>query len=414
MGSGLAALSGRTDEWIRAAREDDQLGEFVRDASVVVGIGDDEHVISVTVDRGSLTVGGVPEFTLVTGPAAWEAHFQACPPAPYHHFLAMRMRVPGTRVDGDERRFAQHVHVARRLLEIARHTLGGHIKQAPDSAIDRAAIRGYYLAVPVGSGKLDIYVEEAGNGSPIVVLHTAGADSRQAHPLMADEGVTRRYRVIAFDLPGHGRSDPAPGPVGSWSLTAELYGDVIEGVVDHLALESPILVGASMAGEACLLMAYRAPKKLGGVVACEAADHVPGRSTPWAGTPEVNEAVFVPEWIYGLIGPQAPSACRDAIWRIYSQGGHRTFAGDIDFYSGGWDGRGLVERIDTSDCPVVMMTGQYDYSCTPEMSRATAERIPGAHFWEMAGLGHFPICENPVAFRPHLDRALSVIGGYGG
>ena len=66
-----------------------------------------------------------------------------------------------------------------------------------------------------------------------------------------------------------------------------------------------------------------------------------------------------------------------------------------------------MQRIDTSRCPVVMLTGEYDYSCTPEASRATAAKIPGAEFREMKGLGHFPMTENPEAFLEYLRPALA-------
>lgn len=408
--TGLAALSGRVDEWLQTAREDAQLRAFARSADVRLGFDDGATRVCVEVRDGDLRPGAEPECVLVAPERAWADLLSSDPAPTTHHFLAMRMRVAGTRVDGDEVRFAQHAHVVRRLLEIARAVVSGPVRRAPDPVLDRPAITGRYVPVELRGARLDLYVESAGAGRPLLVLHTAGADSRQAHPLMADPELTAGYRVVAFDLPGHGRSDALPGPLGSWSLDGGRYGDAILAVVDALALDRPILLGASMAGEACLLMAHRAPDRLGGVIACEAADHVPGRVTPWAGHPRVNEATFVPEWIEGLIGPRAPQAAHDAIWRTYSQGGHRTFAGDIDFYSGGWDGRDVVGEIDTARCPVVMMTGEYDYSCTPAMSEATARRIPGATFWTMPGLGHFPICEHPDAFRPHLQRALSIIG----
>ena len=42
-------------------------------------------------------------------------------------------------------------------------------------------------------------------------LHTAGSDGRQYRALMNDERVTRRHRVIAFDMPWHGKSSPPEG-----------------------------------------------------------------------------------------------------------------------------------------------------------------------------------------------------------
>ena len=53
-----------------------------------------------------------------------------------------------------------------------------------------------------------IFVETAGEGPPLLCLHTAGADSRQFRGLLEDPRVTDHHRVVAFDMPWHGRSDP--------------------------------------------------------------------------------------------------------------------------------------------------------------------------------------------------------------
>ena len=412
MSGGLSVLATRLDDWLEAARSDDQLTAFRRASRFRMELSDRTNSLTVEVTEDAIEAGTRPEFTLVAPTHAWNELLSRDPAPTMHHFLAMRMRVPGTRIEGDELLFAQQSHVVRRLLELARAVVDAPIERAEEPSIDRSGIEGFYVPVTVEGATIDLYVERAGigAGAPVLLLHTAGADGRQGHPLMSDADLTSRHPVYAFDMPGHGRSDALPEPIGSWSLTSQRYAESILAVVDALGLKQPILLGASMAGEACLMMAHHVPDRLGGVIACEAADYVPGRVTSWAGHPQVNEMTFVPEWIDGLIAPTAPASMRDLILHAYGQGGHRTFAGDIDFYSGGWDGRDMMAEIDTSLCPVVMMTGEYDYSCTPAMSEATAAKIEGAHFWTMAGLGHFPICEHPTAFRPHLDRALTLIG----
>src|ERR671937_2032991 len=69
-------------------------------------------------------------------------------------------------------------------------------------------ILGRYCRVRCGDDVLRVFVEEAGEGTPLLCLHTAGADSRQYRHLLNDAAVTDRFRVIAFDLPYHGRSTP--------------------------------------------------------------------------------------------------------------------------------------------------------------------------------------------------------------
>ncbi|MQA84506.1 MAG: alpha/beta fold hydrolase [Streptosporangiales bacterium] len=330
--------------------------------------------------------------------------------------------VPGTRVAGDELRFAQYAHVVRRVLEIGRgvaaetgpttQTAGAAQTAGPaqGAPADPEPVVGRYRHLVVRGERLRVFYEEAGSGRDVLFLHTAGADGRQFHHLMNDRRLLDRCRMVAFDLPWHGRSFPPAGAVpGGHALTTDGYAEVVIAIVDALRLERPIVVGSSMGGQICLELAYRSPDRLGGVVACEASDRVPGRQVAWARHPEVNQALFVPEWVDGLMAPQSPAEYRREVWWGYSQGGFGTFFGDILFYSGDWDGRDRVPYIDTARCPVVMLTGEYDYSCTPEMSQSTAERIPGATFRMMADLGHFPMAENPPAFAEYLIAAFDEI-----
>jgi len=115
--------------------------------------------------------------------------------------------------------------------------------------------------------------------------------------------------------------------------------------------------------------------------------------------------------VHGLMAPQSPRARAREIWWEYSQGGYGAFWGDIRFYSHDWDARDRVQRIDTRKCPVFMLTGEYDYSCTPESSRASAAKIPGAEFQVMQGLGHFPMAENPELFMQYLKPLLKRLKG---
>ena len=65
--------------------------------------------------------------------------------------------------------------------------------------------------------------------------------------------------------------------------------------------------------------------------------------------------------------------------------------------------------IDTRRTAVYVLSGEYDWSATPAASRALAAAIPGAEFVFMPGLGHFPMAENPEAFRAHLLPVLEKI-----
>ena len=168
--------------------------------------------------------------------------------------------------------------------------------------------------------------------------HTAGADSRQYRELLCDAEIASRWRVIAFDLPYHGRSMPP----GSWwkkeyLLTTRLYADTVMAFVRALGLEHPVVLGCSMGGAVVLELALRYASELGAVIGLEAASNIEGRFTDWSVMPDVNGSEMIATWIYGLMAPQSPEASRREVWWIYGQGGPGVYRGDTYFYSIDWD-----------------------------------------------------------------------------
>jgi pimeloyl-ACP methyl ester carboxylesterase len=73
------------------------------------------------------------------------------------------------------------------------------------------------------------------------------------------------------------------------------------------------------------------------------------------------------------------------------------------------DVRDRVEGIDTNICPLYLLTGEYDYSCTPDDTRALAKNIEGAKATIMEGMGHFPMSEDPKGFLSYLRPVLAEI-----
>ena len=56
--------------------------------------------------------------------------------------------------------------------------------------------------------------------------------------------------------------------------------------------------------------------------------------------------------------------------------------------------------------PVQLLTGEYDFACTPDDSRRTAAAIDGVKVTVMDGLGHFPMSARPEQFRRYLLPVL--------
>lgn len=266
---------------------------------------------------------------------------------------------------------------------------------------------GRYVRLQSSGVEQRVYFEEAGTGPSLLALHTAGSDSRQFRHLLADEEVTSRHRVIAFDLPWHGRSLP---PDGWWTeeylLTTDRYVAIVEDVCAALGLHRPIVLGCSMAGSLVMELARRSPGRWGGVVGLSGGLHVEGRFQDWPLSPELNAQQVVASWTSSLMSPHSPEQARREVWWTYSQGGPGVYRGDTYFYSEDLDLRETAGTIDTERCPVRLFTGEYDHACTPADTAAAIAAIPGARGGTMPGIGHFPMAENYPLFRTHLLPVL--------
>jgi pimeloyl-ACP methyl ester carboxylesterase len=268
-------------------------------------------------------------------------------------------------------------------------------------------IVGRYLAVESEGATYRVYVEEAGQGVPLLCLHTAGADSRQYRHVLNDSEITEKFRVIAFDLPYHGRSTPADGWwLKRYRLTTQGYLAMIRAVWLKLRLERPVVMGCSMGGAIVLKVAAEYQDELSGIIGLESSAYAPGRYNEFLHHPAIHGGELAASYTYGLNSPNSPEQSRRENWWYYSQGGPGVYAGDVHYYSFDWDAREDVKRIDTRKCKVSLLTGEYDYSCTPAMTEAVAKSIPGSRMTIMKGMGHFPMIENYPGFRPFLLAEL--------
>ncbi len=273
-------------------------------------------------------------------------------------------------------------------------------------------IRGTYVHVSLGGRPHRLYFEEAGEGIPLVCLHTAGADGRQFRHLMTDEAITRHFRVLAFDMPWHGKSLPPAGwQDEEYRLTTRAYVELILTFCEALRLERPVVLGCSIGGKIVLALAREHPERFRALIGLESAAYQPPwyDDTGWLHRPDVHGGEVAGAMMSGLIAPQSPDETRwETLWG-YMQGGPGVFKGDLHFYRVDGDFRDRVGQIDTTRCPLYLLTGEYDFSCTPEDTRLTAEKIPGARFTLMTEIGHFPMAENPAQFRRYLLPVLDEI-----
>ena len=101
----------------------------------------------------------------------------------------------------------------------------------------------------------------AGEGMPVVLLHGSGA-SFEDYGYGVFDGLTRDFKVIAIDRPGHGYSGRPKGDVGAPASQARIIRDVLHA----LAIDAAIVVGHSWSGALALAHAMQYPAHTSGLV----------------------------------------------------------------------------------------------------------------------------------------------------
>jgi pimeloyl-ACP methyl ester carboxylesterase len=357
----------------------------------------------------------------IVGPAAsWDALLQAVPPPRLDHLAPGMRGADSVAVEGDlVETVGPYFAALQELIAVMREVVNGPVpvRPVPDVERDFDTAVGRYVYVPIHGVRYRIYFEEAGTGPvPMVLQHTAGADGRQWRHVLEDPDYQRLFRMIAYDLPFHGRSLP-PTSVRWWEteyrLTKDFLMDAVVAISHALGLDRPVFMGCSIGGHLAPDLALYRPEEFRAVVGINA-----GLATAGAGRDDMVNSWFHPrvgdDWkaavMLGNTAPTSPEAYRRETTWIYSQGGPAVLKGDVFYYSRDHDLTAeQARRIDTTKVGVYLLTGEYDFLAGDDGTAELARQIPGCHFQVIPGLGHFGPSENPDDFKPVLLPVLEEI-----
>jgi len=281
-------------------------------------------------------------------------------------------------------------------------------------------VTGQYMTLTLEGVEYRMYYETSGDGEiPLVCLHTAGAHNAEWRHLLNDEFMRKHFKIYAFDLPFHGKSLPPTKEVW-WEdeyrlTTAKFEGYIMEFIRAHEMVQ-PVVIGSSMGGNITLKLAADHADEISAVIGLEAQaggyeENTPGVYLDVLYRPDVHGGEISAENIVDLCAPTIPANNRWELWWQYTQEGAGVYNGDLYFFSREWDIRDRLDQIDTSKVAVYLMTGEYDWSCTPADTLRAAEGIAGAKVTIMEGLGHFPMSEDWDLFmsyaKPVFDEIIA-------
>jgi pimeloyl-ACP methyl ester carboxylesterase len=348
------------------------------------------------------------DFGFTVPASAWE-EFAKSSPAPLHNTAqALVAQFGDSLITGDRVKWAQYAPFVERILACLKPARErGETPQLPR----KSAIAASYITIDYGEREYRLFYEEAGHGIPMICLHTAGSDSRQYKYLLEDPQLQADFRMIAFDMPWHGRSMPPRGWRSErYENDIDWYLGIIRGFTAAMELpEQPVLVGCSMGGSVALVMSGTHGEEWRAICALEGTlggnPHAPSRRGVWTRHLEVDHSMFLSTWVAGLMSPDSPQDLQDEVLWEYAQSGPGVYNGDGAMVA---SLQRIGPTLTEAKCPLYVFSGEYDYSATPALSKAAAEQLAG-HFIPMEGKGHFPMAEDPVGFKRYLMPVLDEI-----
>ncbi|MCX5343004.1 alpha/beta fold hydrolase [Streptomyces atratus] len=256
----------------------------------------------------------------------------------------------------------------------------------------------------------DLFWLDTGTGRPLVLLHGGFLD----HAMWDDQipFFAPRYRVIAPDARGHGRSANAAAPFR--------HTDDLAALLRHLDTGPAVLAGVSMGASVAVDTALEHPELVSAVV-------VSGAGT--------SEPYFTDPWTTGTWAAwQAAMAAGDLdasveAFTLFAAGPHRTLDDLAPEAVGRLRGmtRGtlskhtpdepnwLVPMTDTwdraagIDVPVLAINGALDSPDHIGMAERLIRTVPDGRAMSIEGTAHFPNVERPDAFNAALEDFLRTV-----
>jgi 3-oxoadipate enol-lactonase len=255
-------------------------------------------------------------------------------------------------------------------------------------------------------GVMEVHHVETGRpDGPAVVLsgslgYPLGVWDRQ-RPALEDG-----YRVVRYDLRGHGRSPVPDGP----STMDDLAGDLI-GLLDRLEIERAALVGLSIGGMVSLAAAAAAPERLWALVPCCTGAYLPPREA-WGERARLVEAEGTGAVVEGVLGrwftpgfadrdPDAVAPARASL-EATDRHGYASLCRAIEAMD-------LRPALAAITAPTLVISAALDPSIPPEHGRLVADDIRGARFAVIEDAAHLANVEQPEQFNrlllDHLEAA---------
>jgi pimeloyl-ACP methyl ester carboxylesterase len=255
----------------------------------------------------------------------------------------------------------------------------------------------------VKAGDVELWVERHGQGPDVLLIAGLGDPAEAWQPQL--DGLADRYRLIAFDNRGAGRTPLSGGP-----LSATTMADDAGALLRTLEVPSAHVAGFSMGSAIAQELALRHPELVRSLVLMStyARPDALFRSQLdfWRWLPEVapSERAFFEgffTWVY------TPRAHADgSVHQIVEEALAFPHQQSVEAFQAQVDvclAHDTADRLSEIAAPTLVLSGELDVILPPRFGRSVAAGIPNARFEIMPGEAHQPFQEVPDEFNARVD-----------
>lgn len=243
------------------------------------------------------------------------------------------------------------------------------------------------------------------DGLPIVFMHGMAFDHQMWTPQI--KLFENGFRVVAFDMRGHGRSEAGDG-----QFTFRHLAEDCVGLLDHLGIEQAVLCGLSMGGAVAQRVFELHPEPVRALVLCDTTcqadtdDSKKRRELAIQSIKKEGMGPFTEGFLKTVFAPANFSKHGEAIEKIRGiilSSPPIGICGALLAQAARTD---LCRMLFQIDVPTLVMVGAEDSLSTPDMMETMAESIPNAHFRVIPEAAHVSNLENTEEFNRELQAFL--------
>jgi 3-oxoadipate enol-lactonase len=263
------------------------------------------------------------------------------------------------------------------------------------------------VRIDVIGTSLDYILEGPDSGPVVTFSHSLAATKEMWRPQI--DALSGRYRVLAFDMRGHGASGQPEPP-----YTLEMLAGDVVGLLDALGVDRTHFVGLSIGGMIGQVLGSRHKDRLHSLTLCNTASRMPPEMAPtWdervtvareQGMVVVVEPT-IERWFTAPFRerhPEAVDPIREMI-RTTSVAGYAGCCGAIKALD-------ETDRLSQISVPTLVIAGAHDPSTTPAAAQVIVDGIPGARL-EILDAAHISNIEQEGPFTAALSAFLDQQAG---